>query len=161
MSDAKEGSKFTSYSGVQVVYPDPKDETIARLSTQLAAANAECEQLRGEVADKERQIEFWKDRDGMTAARNYFCAEINKIGRLYWGDNKDHYAPDAIVREATKRDAELTALRTAHEADREAMREAKEACEAIVAYVGGGYTFHDAVKLCRAALVALAAREGV
>ena len=46
---------------------------------------AEIERLRAEL-------------DGMTKARNRFCGNINQIGRLLWGNNKDQHAPDAIIR---------------------------------------------------------------
>ena len=48
-------------------------------------AAAEIRQLRAE-------------RDGMTKARNRFCGNINQIGRMFWGEDKDCYAPDAVIR---------------------------------------------------------------
>jgi hypothetical protein len=46
----------------------------------------------------ERCTGLEKERDGANAARDRFCHAINEVGRLVFGDSKDCYAPEAVVR---------------------------------------------------------------
>ncbi|KKN80805.1 hypothetical protein LCGC14_0326110 [marine sediment metagenome] len=52
--------------------------------------------LADEAAEEITRLEA--EVNGMTKARDRFCSNINQIGRMFWGEDKDHYAPDAVIR---------------------------------------------------------------
>jgi uncharacterized small protein (DUF1192 family) len=69
------------------------------LEKEVKWLQGEADRMQEIALDLETEVERLRaERDGMTEARNRFCGAINQIGQLFWGNNKDHFAPDAVVR---------------------------------------------------------------
>lgn len=106
-----EDRRFQGAQTLVLVNASDHDRIVAQLKQQNLSLQASLALHEGphvtmsqEYADElEHCINSLEQQNAeLQQSRDYFCHSINKIAHLFWGENKDAYSPEAILRKVAE-----------------------------------------------------------